>query len=48
MAFILERNRMSGLLGLIVGIIVGAAFSKFWIYLFNLIKDKISAWTNKP
>jgi len=38
---------MSSLFSLILGIVIGALFSKFWIYLFNLIKDKISVWINK-
>ena len=38
---------MSSLFSLILGIVIGALFSKFWIYLFNLIKDKVTAWINK-
>lgn len=35
------------MLNLIIGVAIGAAFSQFWIKLFNILKEKVLDLMNK-
>jgi len=35
------------MLNLIIGIVIGAAFSPFWIKLFNILKELVSSLIEK-